>query len=256
MKTVYDNLVSTPLEMLRTDVNFFTILIDGATDVSVTENELIYVRLLQDGIPANKYFSIEDVESADAAGVLNSINEEFDRHGLPDWKEKLIGFGSDGASVNLGNRSGVAKQIKDEVPHLIITHCVAHRLELAANNAIKHHKIMREIQDILQHMYKHYHYSPKALRELRKLAEALEEKILKPTNLSGTRWLPFIESALHVLVIDFRVILAYFEHVVESRTGSAEVQGRAHFISKKLKEYKFLYLTFFCLRRFKGVKYS
>ncbi|XP_063438155.1 zinc finger protein 862-like [Mytilus trossulus] len=247
VKTVYDDLVSTPLEKLRTDVNFFTILIDGATDVSVTENELIYVRLLQDGIPANKYFSIEDVESADAAGVLNSINEAFDRHGLPDWKEKLIGFGSDGASVNLGNRSGVAKQIKDEVPHLIITHCVAHRLELAANNAIKHHKIMREIQDILQHMYKHYHYSPKALRELRKLAEALEEKILKPTNLSGTRWLPFIESALHVLVVDFRVILAYFEHVVESRTGSAEVQGRAHFISKKLKDYKFLYLTFFVL---------
>ncbi|CAC5374744.1 POLE2 [Mytilus coruscus] len=246
VKTVYDDLVSTPLGMLRTDVNFFTILIDGATDVSVTENELIYIRLLQDGIPANKYFSIEDVESADSAGVLNSINEAFDRHGLPDWKEKLIGFGSDGASVNLGNRSGVAKQIKDEVLHLIITHCVAYRLELAANNAIKHHKIMLEIQDILQHMYKHYHYSPKALRELRKLAEALEEKILKPTNLSGTCWLPFIESALHVLVVDFRVILAYFEHV-ESRTGSAEVQGQAHFISKKLKENKFLYLTFFVL---------
>jgi hypothetical protein len=36
-------------------------------------------------------------------------------------------------------------------------------------------RVMREIQDILQHIYKHYHYSPKALREVRLIADALEE---------------------------------------------------------------------------------
>jgi hypothetical protein len=32
------------------------------------------------------------------------------------------------------------------------------------------------------------------------IGEALEEKILKPTNLSETRWLPHIYKALDVLV--------------------------------------------------------
>lgn len=141
----------------------------------------------------------------------------------------------------------IAKLIKDDVSHLIITHCVAHRLELAANNAIKHHRVMREIQDILQHIYKHYHYSPKALREVRHITDALEENVMKPTNLSGTRWLPFIEKSLTVLAHNYRVILTYFEHIVECRTGTAEVQGRASFVSKRLKEYKFLYLTYFML---------
>ncbi|XP_076072048.1 zinc finger protein 862-like [Mytilus galloprovincialis] len=44
-----------------------------------------------------------------------------------------------------------------------------------------------------------------------------------------------------------RVLLAHFEHIRESRSGSAEVQGRATFISKKLKHYKFLYIVFFFL---------
>lgn len=235
------------MHKLQTDVNFFSILIDGATDVSVTENELIYGRYAQSGVPVNHYFSIENIASADAAGILKSIEDSFERNGLPEWKDKLIGFGSDGASVNLVCRSGIAKLINDDVPHLIITHCAAHRLELAANDAIKHHRIMREIQDILQNIYKHYHYSPKALRELRLIADALEETVMNPTNLSGTRWLPFIEKALTVLTHNYRVILTYFEHIVESRTGTAEVPGRASFVSKRLKEYKLLYLTYFML---------
>ena len=246
VKSIYQDLLAKPLLMLRNEVHFFSILIDGATDVSVTENELVYIRYVEDGTPVNHFFSIENLaETADSVGILQCIEDAFSRNGFPDWKDKLVGFGSDGASVNLGNRAGIATRIKADVPHLVITHCVAHRLELAANNAIKHHKVMREIQDILQHIHKHYHYSPKALRELKLLADALEEKVLKPTNLSGTRWLPYIEKALEVLTKNFRVILAHFEHIVESRSGTADVQGRAKFVSKKLKDYTFLNLTFF-----------
>jgi hypothetical protein len=47
--------------------------------------------------------------------ILKSIEDSFERNGFPEWKDKLIGFGSDGASVNLGCRSGIAKLIKDDV---------------------------------------------------------------------------------------------------------------------------------------------
>ena len=227
------------------DLHFFSILIDGATDSSVTENELIYLRYVDRGEPVNHYFSIEDLAHADAQGILNSIEEAFNRNRLQNWKEKLIGFGSDGASVNLGIRGGVAALIKHDVPHLVITHCVAHRLELAANGAIKNHKIMKDVQDILQYLYKHYQYSPKALRELKQLGEALEEKVIKPTKLAGTRWLPHIFRALEVLCKNYKVLLTHFEHIRQARTGSSEVQGRATFISKKLKSYKFLHNMYF-----------
>ena len=52
------------------------------------------------------------------------------------------------------------------------------------------------LRDMLQSIYKHYHYSPKALNELRELAEVMGEKIHKPGNLKGTRWVPHLHRAL------------------------------------------------------------
>ena len=117
---------------------------------------------------------------------------------MPDWKTKLVGFGSDGASVNLGKRNGVAALLTADVPFLVVVHCVAHRLERGILDAIKENARLKKLQEILIFLYKQYHYSPKALRELRTIAEALEEKVLKPVNLGGTRWLPYISRALKV----------------------------------------------------------
>ena len=61
----------------------------------------------------------------------------------------LVGFGSNGASVNLGSKNGVAALLTNDVAHLVSVHCVAHRLELAANNVIKGHQIMSDIQNVL-----------------------------------------------------------------------------------------------------------
>ena len=66
----------------------------------------------------------------------------------------------------MGRQNGVLKKIKYDVPHLIEMHCVAHRLELAILDAFKFESILNELKDL----YKHYHYSPKALRELNELA--------------------------------------------------------------------------------------
>ncbi|KAJ8353429.1 hypothetical protein SKAU_G00209960 [Synaphobranchus kaupii] len=49
---------------------------------------------------------------------------------------------------------------------------------------------------------KRYHYSPKAVRELRMIAAALEEKVLKPSNLHGARWLPYVHCAIKVFQKD------------------------------------------------------
>ena len=39
---------------------------------------------------------------------------------------KIVGFGSDGASVMVGCRSGVATQLKVHNPTMIAIHCVAY----------------------------------------------------------------------------------------------------------------------------------
>lgn len=48
------------------------------------------------------YLGITTVEKADADGILGAINKVLELLGLSDYSKKLVGFGSDGASVNTG----------------------------------------------------------------------------------------------------------------------------------------------------------
>ncbi|XP_077977576.1 zinc finger protein 862-like [Glandiceps talaboti] len=229
---------------------FLSTMCDGSTDTAVNENELMYVRIIQGGLPQNKFLSIQAVENAHAEGVLQSIDKGF-QQGLglngQQWRMKSVGFGADGASVMMGRKNGVAALIKRDVPYLIEMHCVAHRLELGVLKAIKEETFLQDAKDMLQGIYKQYHYSPKALRELREIAKTLEESVLKPVNILGTRWIPHLYRAVKALLRNFRVIVVHFQHIVEERKASAEMQGRAKNALKKLQNFKFLlHLLFLC----------
>ncbi|KAJ8022231.1 hypothetical protein HOLleu_39653 [Holothuria leucospilota] len=229
-----------PLKDASNNARVFSVIYDGATDASVTEVEIVYCRYVRDGKPLNCFVNLHEVEHAHAEGVFSAIDNAMVSAGIENWKEKLVGAGSDGAKVNVGINNSVATRMQgDGREHIVIVHCVAHRLELAILGAIKENEMLQTVQDMLNKIHKHYHYSPKALRELEMVAEAMGEKFLKPQRLSGTRWVPHIRRALQVLISKYSVILAHFEHVSESRHGStAEVQGRAKFLVKKLKDFQ------------------
>ncbi|CAH1769868.1 5164_t:CDS:1, partial [Entrophospora sp. SA101] len=51
--------------------------------------------------------------------------------------EKITSFASDGASVMLEVRNGVAKQLTSYCPYMVVTHCVAYCLALACKSSSK-----------------------------------------------------------------------------------------------------------------------
>ena len=139
-----------------------------------------------------------ELKKADANGVIASTGTvEF---GLENCKSQTVAFGSDGASAYVGRLNGVVAKLHVEIPWLLGVHCIAHRLELSVLDALKDEEQLKNVQEMLQGLYKHYHYSPKALRELKELTQLLDEKINKPVNLRGTWWLPQISRALTVMI--------------------------------------------------------
>lgn len=94
---------------------------DGATDTSVSEIEIIYVRLLQDGNPKDYFMGLVDREHAHADGVFTAIDTAMNNHGSVHWKEKVVGGGSDGASVNIRkNNSVAATRLSDGRPYVLM----------------------------------------------------------------------------------------------------------------------------------------
>ena len=49
---------------------------------------------------------------------------------------KMIGFGSDGASVMTGENKGVKGRLKEQNAHMVDIHCMAHRLALSTSQAV------------------------------------------------------------------------------------------------------------------------
>ena len=221
---------------------FISVMADGGTcmDVASLEEEIVYVRYVSFGVPKTFFVGLKEVESAKAPDILEAIKSVMDEKDR-QWMQKLISTGTDDASVMLGRLGGVVALIQQEAPQVIGIHCVAHNLELAFADTLKSNSTMKEIKELLNGCWKHYQYSPKALRKLRELAEAMEVRVGKPTKADGTRWVPHLLRALKILLDkNFSVLVSHFEHTAEARDSSAIMQGRAKNVTKKLKSYNFL----------------
>ena len=100
---------------------FYSVLTDGSTDSSITEKEAIFVVTFDPSpLGSNKigvnisFLSIVDLKAADSNGILESIEHAFENIGVEDWFAKLIGFGSDGASVNTGKKARCEDTLAEE----------------------------------------------------------------------------------------------------------------------------------------------
>ena len=132
------------------------------------------------------------------AGIKEAIVNSCDN--IIQWEKKVVAFGADGASVNLGKKGRVAALMRKEIPYLVDFHCLPHRLELALFKMQKSCKSVQELYEVMNLVWKTYHYSAKSSRELKALASELGVDAVKPTQVSGTRWLPHVSRALKVFI--------------------------------------------------------
>ncbi|XP_023930781.1 zinc finger protein 862-like [Lingula anatina] len=228
------------------DADFFSVLCDSSTDRSEDEKEIVYVRIVKNGLPTFLYMKLVDVKSGKADGIVQAIDEafaDFDMDGA-EWRAKMIGFGSDGASVMTGKTNGVAAILQRDVPWLVQIHCLAHRLELAIKDCLKD-TYMDEIVNILVSVYYFYKGSPKRLRELESIADIMDEQFLKPERANGTRWVEHKQKALAKLEKTWRSIVVHLESYASDMTNRAEDRAKARGINNRLLQYKVvLYMHF------------
>lgn len=143
-----------------------------------------------------------------------------------------------------------------EIPWLLGVHSIAHRLELSVLDALKHEEQLENVQEMLQGFYKHYHYSLKALHELKELAQLLDEKINKPVYLRDTWWLPHISRALTFMIKSFSVIYPHLENTISENTSSVQMRGRARNtvnVLRNLRNLLFIHLMLDVLAVFKAL---
>ena len=125
---------------------------------------------------------------------------------LRKFKQRLLCFGLDGASILQGKKNGVVVQIQDtHAPHYQGMHCVAHQTDLAMD-VLSDLDMVFSIEKLFKKLHSYFSKSPKRHLELEKLSELMVSKGGKILNNVKTCWISML-SPLRRVLSEYRVLL-------------------------------------------------
>lgn len=115
-----------------------------------------------------------------------------------------------------GCKSGVKAILEKDCPSIVTIHCMAHRLELSLKDVTKNVKTYQRVNILLAGLYYFYHNSALNRAVLQKTYEAtksLDENLLIPTRVGGTRWIGHQVTAITYVITSYKFIVTHMEQV-------------------------------------------
>lgn len=221
-----------------------SVSIDESTTVSSKSCLIIYLRCcpLPGGEPVNLFLDLVELANADAVGICAALMKSLSAHGFSDeiLAKCWLGLASDGASVMLGRKGGVAALLKERFPSIIGWHCFNHRLELSVHDAVKSCTEINAFKIFMEKLYSLYSMSPKNRRYLETCASDLNVELLKIGKILDVRW---VSSSFRTVKAVFLSYSALFEHFSRASVDYAfDSKERAQYsgLASKLQNTVFL----------------
>ena len=186
-----------------------------------SSDEMVHIR--------DKFFAVRQLSHGTGQGLYDCLKKAMAYMGVTpiEWKSKMIGLGCDGASSNLGSGCDLKGNIQKDIPWIIVSWCLAHRLELSIKDALNA-SFFKRIDELLLQIYYVYENSPKKCVELKEIVEDLKQCMEdtemptkggdRPLRACGTRFIAHKVSALTRLVDRFGAYLSHLIALSEDRS--------------------------------------
>lgn len=167
------------------------VLIDEASSLSHKPVMTVSVKASIEGAsPEFIFLDLVELDNQRADGIEQALLTCLMKAGFTEeWLlENWVTFVSDGASVMLGKKSGVATRLTSRFPRLFVLHCMNHRLELAVSNAVDEVTGVNHFKIFMQKLYSLYSMSNKNERELKDAAAEVGSQLLRIGRVLDVRW--------------------------------------------------------------------
>ena len=133
---------------------------DETTDVSSNEHAVVVIRWVDDMLDTHEDFiGLYKLETIEASSIVSMFRDILQRRNLTTGK--IRGQYYDGASAMSGKKTGVSTQLQELKPRAVYTHCYEHALNLAASDALKGPKPMKNALETTHEATKLIKYSPR-----------------------------------------------------------------------------------------------
>ena len=185
---------------------YYAILIDESTDISVSKRLSICVRYVTDGSAETSFLGNCELVAGDAHTITKTLHKFLEGCGID--MSKCTSLATDGASVMMGRKSGVGVQLVSKYsPFLTQTHCVAHRLNLAVTDSIKDIDTLKKFKDKFSSIYNYMSASANRCYELKNMQKLLDEPELTIKEPFLIRWLG-LKRAVEAVYESYGAVLA------------------------------------------------
>ena len=223
--SILENIIASP---------YYSIIMDESTDLSTSKQLAIAVQYLNinTGTMDCKFLKLLDMTTyitATAENIVTCFTSYLEIASPSISLHKLAGASCDGASVMLGEENGVMARMKSEVPDLIVTHCAAHRIALAASDSAKAEPWFKRFETTLNSVYTYFSRSAVRTSELKEMQSLLDHRQLKLQRPLDTRWLS-LENAVTAFRRSFKPVKAVLEN--EAVEGDTTAVGLSIQFSK------------------------
>ncbi len=218
---------------------FFSIMCDECTDLSNNEQLVICIRWVSSDQlePHEDILGLYKVDDICTNTIVHVIKDTLVRLNLS--MTKCRGQCYDGASNMSGVRSGVAKQLRDAEPRALFMHCHGHALNLAAGDAIKQSKVMKDALDTTFEVSKLVKFSPKRGAVFDKLKEELATDSPGFRVLCPTRWT--VRAEFLKSVMNNYTVLQELWHISKDQASDPSIRARIIGVEAQFKTFRYFF---------------
>lgn len=220
-----------------------SVLIDESTTLSTKSAMVVFIKAsIASEDPIFIFLDLVELRHQNAENIANQLIECLHKSGFSDkyLKTNWISFVTDGASVLLGKKCGVAKRLKEIYPLIFNWHCLNHRLELAVNDTMKDLTAINHFKSFIDSLYVLYNNSPKNKNELKDACNELDVIFVKIGRVLDVRWVASSWRAVSAVWKTFAALSKHFYDSSIDMTKDSKTRNKYLGLHKRLCSPEFL----------------
>ncbi|KAM3875379.1 uncharacterized protein C17orf113-like [Diretmus argenteus] len=220
MERSVESVLLSQLDAKIQESEFIGVIIDETVNITVDKKLIVYLKLENRGKTETCFLGNFDVDDGTAKCIFAKMSEQLQKRGVA--LSRVLGLGSDGASVMTGNRGGVGTLLKTHSPFSTQVHCGAHRVALVALDASKAVEAVAAFKRTTTSIYSYYKHSATKTKRLRNVALDLnDDDMISLKQPCAVRWLS-LQRAVDSIQLNWPALVTQLGKEAE---GNAQALG-------------------------------
>ena len=227
---------------------------DGSKDITAIPYLITYFQTIEENVPVLYFYKLIPTTSKHTGeDYFNIIIESFQKEGdefVEYLKNNLVAFVSDGEPVMRGRNIGVFGRFIRFANHKIIgIHCMAHKLELAIEHAIKGRNYITDFNACINKIYTFYYSQDgRRIQHLRETTVDMDNsRFFQLVYLYTIRWISSETRAIRNIRNNIDILFTDLSNISLDDSFSDATPSEAREMHWKIRGKNFLVLLHFLL---------